>query len=315
MTGSSRLRARIRAIAARSRRLLGVGRASASTGSRRPRRSRTSASTLDDFRIRWYADGELNASVNCLDRHLATRGDKTALIFEPDDPAQPPQRITYRELHARVCRLANALRNLGVRKGDRVTIYLPMIPEAVGRDARLRAHRRDPLGGVRRLRAALDRRPRRRLRAASWSSPPTKACAAARRSPLKANVDAALKLPGTNSRRNRAGRAPHRRRGRRCRCRATAGTTRSSTASRDTCEPERMNAEDPLFILYTSGSHRQAQGRAAHHRRLPGLRQLHPRVACSTCARTTSTGAPPTSAGSPATATSSTGRWPTARPR
>ena len=75
--------------------------------------------------------GELNASVNCLDRHLAARGDKSALIFEPDDPAQPAQCISYRDLHARVCRLGNALRNLGVRKGDRVTIYLPMIPEAV----------------------------------------------------------------------------------------------------------------------------------------------------------------------------------------
>src|SRR5688572_9770622 len=86
---------------------------------------------LDDFHIRWYADGELNASVNCLDRHLAQRGDKTALVFEHDDPALPAERISYRELHARVCRLANALRNLGVKKGDRITIYLPMIPEAV----------------------------------------------------------------------------------------------------------------------------------------------------------------------------------------
>ena len=86
---------------------------------------------LNHFRIHWYADGELNASVNCLDRHLATRGDKTALIFEPDSPDQSAQQITYRDLHARVCRLANALRGLGVVKGDRVTIYLPMIPEAV----------------------------------------------------------------------------------------------------------------------------------------------------------------------------------------
>jgi hypothetical protein len=71
---------------------------------------------LEDFRIRWYEDGELNASVNCLDRHLATRGDKTALIFEHDDPSRPAEHITYRDLHARVCKLANALRSLGVRK-------------------------------------------------------------------------------------------------------------------------------------------------------------------------------------------------------
>ena len=82
---------------------------------------------LRDFRIRWYADGVLNASVECLDRHLAARGDKTALIFEPDDPSVEAQHVTYRELHARTCRLANALRNLGVAKGDRVTLYLSLI--------------------------------------------------------------------------------------------------------------------------------------------------------------------------------------------
>src|SRR5678816_2761570 len=82
-----------------------------------------------DFRIRWYEGGRLNVAVNCLDRHLAERGDKTAVIYEGDDPANSG-RITYRELHARVCRCANALLELGVQKGDRVTIYLPMIPEA-----------------------------------------------------------------------------------------------------------------------------------------------------------------------------------------
>ncbi|MGH8674763.1 MAG: AMP-binding protein, partial [Burkholderiales bacterium] len=85
---------------------------------------------IDDFRIRWYADGVLNAATNCLDRHLAVRGDKTAILWESDDPDETPRAITYRELHARVCRLANALGNLGVVRGDRVTIYLPMIPDA-----------------------------------------------------------------------------------------------------------------------------------------------------------------------------------------
>src|SRR5690606_34631993 len=83
----------------------------------------------EDVHIRSFEDGQLNLSVNCLDRHLATRGDKTAIIWEGDDPARS-ERISYRELHARVCRLANALRNLGIGKGDRVAIYLPMIPEA-----------------------------------------------------------------------------------------------------------------------------------------------------------------------------------------
>src|SRR5690606_5097720 len=84
----------------------------------------------DDFRIRWYEDGELNVSVNCLDRHLETRGDKPAIIWEADDPNVPAQKVSYRELHARVCKFANALRGLGVKKGDRVTVYLPMVVDA-----------------------------------------------------------------------------------------------------------------------------------------------------------------------------------------
>ncbi|MDQ2892679.1 MAG: AMP-binding protein, partial [Pseudomonadota bacterium] len=84
----------------------------------------------DDFRINWFADGTLNVAANCLDRHLADRGDTIAIIWEPDDPAAESRRFTYRELHAEVCRFANVLRAQGVAKGDRVTIYLPMIPEA-----------------------------------------------------------------------------------------------------------------------------------------------------------------------------------------
>src|SRR5688572_22917925 len=79
----------------------------------------------DDFRIRWFADGKLNLSVNCLDRHLATRGDRTALIFEADEPGEG-RTITYRELHAETCRFANLLRQRGVGRGDRVMIYMPM---------------------------------------------------------------------------------------------------------------------------------------------------------------------------------------------
>ncbi|HKV65674.1 MAG TPA: AMP-binding protein, partial [Rhodanobacteraceae bacterium] len=82
-----------------------------------------------DLHIRWYADGVLNPTMSCLDRHLAKRGNKTALLFEGDDP-DVSRAISYRELHADVCRFANALRNLGVKKGDRIAIYMPMIPEA-----------------------------------------------------------------------------------------------------------------------------------------------------------------------------------------
>src|SRR3712207_1248049 len=84
---------------------------------------------LEDFRIRWFEDGVLNACANCIDRHLEERGDQTAIIWEGDDPAES-RAISYRELHAEVCRMANVLKAHGVTKGDRVTIYLPMIPEA-----------------------------------------------------------------------------------------------------------------------------------------------------------------------------------------
>lgn len=89
--------------------------------------------TLDwnftDPDIKWFRDGQLNITENCLDRHLATRGSKTALIWEPNDPKEKSLRFTYNELHAQICKMANVLKNLGVKKGDRVCIYLPMIPE------------------------------------------------------------------------------------------------------------------------------------------------------------------------------------------
>ena len=80
--------------------------------------------------IKWFEDGTLNVAANCIDRHLETRGDQTAIIFEPDDPEEAAQHITYKALHASVCKMANVLTDLGVAKGDRVVIYLPMIPEA-----------------------------------------------------------------------------------------------------------------------------------------------------------------------------------------
>jgi acetyl-CoA synthetase len=213
---------------------------------------------LRDFRIKWYEDGELNASVNCLDRHLATRGDKTALLFEHDDPNLPAEPISYRELHARVCRLANALRNLGVKKGDRITIYLPMIPEAVVAMlacARVGAIHSVVFGGFAPNSIA--------DRIADCTSKlvitADEGLRGGKKIALKANVDAALKLPGTNSV-------------------ETVLVVRHTGAAvdmqmprdrwydaviegqPDTCEPERMNAEDPLFILYTSGSTGKPKG-------------------------------------------------------
>ena len=110
----------------------------------------------DDLHIRWFHDGKLNASVNCLDRHLETRGEQTAIIWEGDDPAVD-RKISYRELHREVCRFANVLKKVGVRqKGDRVTIYLSMIPELAFAMLACVAHRRRSLDRLRRLLAGFD---------------------------------------------------------------------------------------------------------------------------------------------------------------
>ena len=213
---------------------------------------------LKDFRIRWFADGQLNASVNCLDRHLATNSDKTALIFEPDSPDAPTQQLTYRQLHARVCQLANALRNLGIGKGDRVTIYLPMIPEAaiaMLACARIGAIHMVVFGGFAPNSIA--------DRVADCTSKliitADEGLRGGKKVPLKANVDAALKLPGTHSVETVLV------------VRHTGGAV-DMQMPRDrwldavvddqpaTCEPERMHAEDPLFILYTSGSTGKPKG-------------------------------------------------------
>jgi acetyl-CoA synthetase len=224
----------------------------------KPKKVKDVSFALEDFHIRWYEDGELNASVNCLDRHLATRGDKTALIFEADDPSKPSQHVTYRELHARVCKLANALRSLGVRKGDRVTIYLPMIVEAVVAMlacARVGAIHSVVFGGFAPQSIA--------DRVADCTSKliitADEGLRGGKKVPLKANVDAALKMPGTNTV-------------------ETVLVVRHTGAAVDMqmprdrwydavvddqpteCAPERMNAEDPLFILYTSGSTGKPKG-------------------------------------------------------
>jgi len=86
-------------------------------------------SPLATFRSKWFEDGVLNVAWNCIDRHLHTRGDQTAIIWEGDNPSES-KHITYRQLHDEVCRMANILRTRNVKRGDRVTIYLPMIPEA-----------------------------------------------------------------------------------------------------------------------------------------------------------------------------------------
>jgi len=225
---------------------------------RKPTQVKDVSYALDDFHIRWFADGELNASVNCLDRQLAERGEKVALLFEPDGPDSPSYGVTYRELYERTCRLANALRALGVQKGDRVTIYLPMIPDAAVAMlacARIGAIHSVVFGGFAPNSIA--------DRVADCGSKliitADEGLRGGRKVPLKANVDAALKLPGTNSVETVLV------------VRHTGGAVDMQMprdrwfdavvdAQPAECEPERMNAEDPLFILYTSGSTGKPKG-------------------------------------------------------
>jgi len=209
----------------------------------------------EDFRIRWFADGLLNASVNCLDRHLPQRANDIAFIWEGDDP-KDSRRITYAEAHAETCRMANVLKANGVKKGDRVTIYLPMIPEAAYAMlacARIGAIHSVIFGGFSPDSIA--------GRVQDCDShliiTADEGLRGGRKVPLKANVDEALascpqvktvivvKRTGADVP-MRAGRdVPY--------------DEARSQVSAD-CPPEPMGAEDPLFILYTSGSTGKPKG-------------------------------------------------------
>jgi acetyl-CoA synthetase len=211
----------------------------------------------DDLHIRWYEDGELNVSANCLDRQLEKRGDKVAIIFEGDDPKNS-RRITYRELHAEVCQFANTLKNLGVAKGDRVAIYLPMIPEAAVAMlacARIGAIHSVVFGGFSPDSLAgriVDSQAKVVITA-------DEGLRASKHIPLKVNVDAALERPGTSSVETVIV------------VRHTGGAinmksprdrwyhTLMEGQSTD-CPPTPVEAEHPLFVLYTSGSTGKPKG-------------------------------------------------------
>lgn len=210
----------------------------------------------DDFRIRWFADGSLNLSTNCLDRHLATRGDSVAIIWEPDSPDEAARRITYLELHREVCRFANALKAQGVGRGDRVTIYLPMVPEAAVAMlacARIGAIHSVVFGGFSPEALA------GRIQDCDSVLVVTadEGLRGGKTVPLKANVDAALASCPSVKRvivLERTGAKVAMEPGRDI----DWGTAVADAG--DNCRPEEMGAEDPLFILYTSGSTGKPKG-------------------------------------------------------
>ncbi|MDQ2069151.1 acetate--CoA ligase [Natronospira bacteriovora] len=210
---------------------------------------------FNEPRIRWFEGGELNVSENCIDRHLTQRGDKTAILWEGDDPAES-RRLSYRELHEAVCRLANGLRQRGVRRGDRVCIYMPMVPEAAVAMlacTRIGAIHSVVFGGF--SPHAL----RDRILDADCKLVITadEGIRGGKTVPLKANTDKALReCPGVETVvvYQRTGADIHWENDRDVRyADLIADTDRE-------CEPEAMGAEDPLFILYTSGSTGKPKG-------------------------------------------------------
>ena len=212
----------------------------------------------DDLHIKWYEDGVLNACYNCIDRHLDARGDQVAIIWEGDDP-NVDEKITYKQLHARVCKMANVLKKQGVKKGDRVTIYMPMVPEAAVAMlacARIGAIHSIVFGGFSPDALA--------GRIVDCVSNVVITCdeglRGGRKVPLKDNVDAACKIEGVMDSlqsvlviRNTGGDVDW-----------TEGRDvwyhEAAEEVDDDCPCEEMNAEDPLFILYTSGSTGKPKG-------------------------------------------------------
>ncbi len=205
--------------------------------------------------IKWFEDGTLNLSANCIDRHLATRGDQVAIIWESDDPTLDEQ-ITYKQLHERVCRFANVLTAHGVKKGDRFTIYLPMIPEAAYAMlacARIGAIHSIVFGGFSpdSLKNRVDDAESRVIITADES------VRGGKNVPLKKNADIALEGCHPDTRLlvvRRTGNSINWVPGR-----DFWMHEETAKVSAD-CPPEEMNAEDPLFVLYTSGSTGKPKG-------------------------------------------------------
>ncbi len=225
---------------------------------RPPSRIRDVSWDAADLHIRWFEDGTLNACHNCIDRHLDARGEQTAIIWEGDDPSRD-EHISYRQLHQRVCRMANVLKALGARRGDRVTIYMPMIPEAaiaMLACARIGAVHSVVFGGF-----SPDALAGRIIDCESTLLiTADQGVRGGRIVPLKNNVDEALGRPGVSdfmrsvlvvrNTGNEVSMEPGR----------DHWLHEREQSVDDDCPAEEMNAEDPLFILYTSGSTGKPKG-------------------------------------------------------
>ena len=217
--------------------------------------SKVHESNMEKGEAAWFIDGKLNVSANCIDRHLAKRADQTAIIWEGDDPSED-RHITYRELHQQVCRLANVLKARGVKKGDRVCLYMPMIPEAAFAMlacTRIGAVHSVVFGGFS-PDALRDRIQNAECRVVITADEGVRG---GKSIPLKQNVDKALAdCPDVHTvvtvKRTGADIPWHEHRDVWCH--------EACAAVSDACEPEPMDSEDPLFILYTSGSTGKPKG-------------------------------------------------------
>ena len=209
----------------------------------------------DNLSIKWFEDGALNVSANCIDRHLAMRGDQTAIIWEGDDP-NDSKHITYRQLHAEVCKFANVLKSRGVQKGDRVTIYMPMIPEAAYAMlacTRIGAVHSVVFGGF-----SPDSLAGRIIDCDSKVViTADEGVRGGKPIPLKKNTDDALAKADIVT-----SVIVVRRTGGKVEMKPGRDVWYHEEADKvaDDCPPEAMNAEDPLFILYTSGSTGKPKG-------------------------------------------------------